>query len=187
MKKLFGIAGMALIAGMTAGAAQAQGYYVEAHVGMSPESELDWGGSTYDTDSGRMYGVAVGRSLWEHWDGEVEFSHRKTEYTGYGVNNTNTNSLSINLTRNFDLGGAITPYVGGGIGIGEVTYENPSYERSDTVGVYQVIAGARYAFAGNWGVFGEYRYQDTLSTPEDSGLEWEDNGHVFNIGLRYGF
>jgi OmpA-OmpF porin, OOP family len=183
MKKLLGIASAAaLLAGLPFSAAQAD-TYVEGSAGITTQDELDWGGFAYDMDDGYNVGFAIGRSMWTNWDVEAEFSYDEMEYACCNPNNTHEYRLMGNATYNFSVGG-FTPYVGGGVGAAFVTYENSASESEATVAAYQLIGGVRVPLGDTWSLFGEYRYQGTLEDPEDTGLEWEHNGHNWAFGAR---
>lgn len=181
MKKLAWAAGAAaLFAGMAAAPAQAQNWYVEGSAGITTQDSLDWGGGSYDMDNGWNAAVSVGTSMWSNWDLEGELSYDRMEYSCCNPNNTHEYRLMANLTRNFAMGG-FTPYVGAGLGLARVTYEPSNLQ--DTVAAYQLIGGLRVPLGSNWGIYGEYRYQNTFSDPKD-GLEWEHHGNNFAFGVR---
>lgn len=135
-------------------------------------------------DQGWNAAISAGTTMWSNWDVEAEFSYDKMEYSCCNPNNTHEYRVMLNATRNFDMGGPITPYIGAGIGGAWVTYENSSSESNGTVAAYQLIAGARWALGDQWSLFGEYRYQANFSDPEDSGLEWEHQGNNLALGVR---
>lgn len=170
------------LAGLSAAPAHAQNWYVEGSAGVTDAGNLDWGGSSYSTDTGWNAAVAVGSSVWSNWDLEGELSYDRVEYSCCNPNNTHEYRLMANLTRNFNAG-AFTPYVGAGVGVAQVTYDPSSL--SDTVGAYQIIGGVRVPMGASWSIYGEYRYQNTFSDPKDSGLEWEHHGNNFAFGVRW--
>lgn len=172
----------ALMAGLPFNAAQAD-VYLEGSAGVTTQDQLEWGGGDYDMDNGWNAAVAVGTSVWGHWDAEAEFSYDEMEYSCCNPNNTHEYRLMGNLTYNFAVGG-LTPYLGAGVGAAWVTYEAGSFEAEGTVAAYQLIGGVRVPLGDAWSLFGEYRYQDTLEDPEDDGLEWEHSGHNFAFGAR---
>lgn len=184
MKKLLGIASLAaLMAGAAFAPAQAQ-MYVEGSAGLTTQDSLGWNGSDYDMDDGWNAAVSVGASMWTNWDVEAEFSYDEMEYSCCNPNNTHEYRLMANATRNFSLGG-FTPYVGGGLGLAWVTYENSSYEsQSDAQAAYQLIGGVRVPLGDRFSIFGEYRYQDLFENASGDGDEWEHNGHNWAFGAR---
>ena len=185
MKKLVATVGAAaLMAGLSVAPAHAHNWYVEGSLGLTTQSKLDWGSSSYKMDNGWDGAVSVGTGLGPDWDLAAQFSYDRMTYSCCSPNNTHEYRLMANLTRNFNVGG-FTPYVGAGLGFADVTYHNTSYNRSDTVGAYQIIAGLRAPIAPNWSVFGEYRYQNTFSDPKSKGLDWQDHSNNFALGVRW--
>lgn len=184
MKKLLGIAGLAAaVAGAAIAPAQAQ-IYVEGSAGVTTQDSLSWNGFNYDMDDGWNAAIAVGKTMWTNWDVEAEFSYDKMEYSCCAPNNTHAYRLMANATRNFTLGG-VTPYVGGGLGVAQVTYENVSYDSSgDAQLAYQFIGGVRVPIGSQWSLFGEYRYQGLFEDASGDGTEWEHNGHNLALGAR---
>ncbi|MGQ0534383.1 MAG: outer membrane protein [Caulobacteraceae bacterium] len=185
MKKLFGIASMAaLLVGLSFGSAKAEGLYIEGSAGITTQDELEWGGGTFEMDSGWNASIAVGKNMWTNWDVEAEFSYDEMEYSCCNPNNTHESRLMANATYNFTVGG-LTPYVGGGVGAAWVTYETGGgFEADATVAAYQLIGGVRVPIGETWSLYGEYRYQDLFEDAEDGGLEWEHSGHNFAFGAR---
>ncbi len=184
MKKLAGIVSLAVA---VAGAAFAPVYaqtYIEGSAGVTTQDSLGWNGSEYDMDDGWNVAASVGKTMWTNWDVEAEFSYDEMEYSCCNPNNTHEYRLMANATRNFTLGG-VTPYVGGGLGLAWVTYENVSYEyEGDAQAAYQLIGGVRVPLGDRWSLFGEYRYQGLFEDASGDGGEWEHNGHNFAFGAR---
>ncbi len=184
MKKLIGIVGLAAAtAGLAFAPAQAQ-TYVEGSAGVTTQDSLDWNGTSYDMDDGWNAAVSVGKTLWTNWDVEAEFSYDEMEYSCCNPNNTHEYRLMANATRNFSVGG-VTPYVGAGLGLAWVTYENVSYEyEGDAQAAYQLIGGVRFPIGDRFSLFGEYRYQGLFEDASGDGGEWDQSGHNFAVGAR---
>lgn len=180
MKKL--LASAAVAAMLASAPAMAEGLYFEGFAGFTFVDELDWGGGTFDMDSGWNAGGALGGAVWGNWDGEVEISYDRMDYSCCSPNNTHEWRFMGNLLYNIQTEGSLDPYLGGGLGFASVTYD-PS-DLTDTVFAYQLIAGLRVAVSERWSLFGEYRWHDTFSDPEDSGLEWEHSGSDVSFGAR---
>lgn len=89
-----------------------------------------------------------------------------------------------NLTRNFNVGG-FEPYAGGGLALAWVSYAYLGYSTTDTVAAYQIIACARVPLGSSWSVYGEYRYQNLFTDAKSSGIDWEQHGNNFQLGVRY--
>lgn len=183
MKKLIGAVSVAaLVLGVTTTSANAQ-HYVEGSIGAVTQDSLDWEGTSYDMDSGWSGAVAVGTTMWTHWDVEAELSYDKMDYSCCS-SHTKETRLMLNATRNFDVGG-FTPYIGAGVGAAWVTYGYSGYHADATEAAYQLIGGVRVPLGDNWSIFGEYRYQNLFSDARADGIDWEHSGHNFLFGARY--
>jgi opacity protein-like surface antigen len=185
MRKLLSAAGLAALAfGLSGGAAQAQDFYLEGSVGATFAGELEWNGDDYETDTGWNAAVAAGMGFGGNWEGEVELSYDRVEYSCCTPNNTREYRLMANVLYNIDAGG-VTPYFGGGLGVAWVTYEaSGAYEDDATVAAYQLIGGVRVPLGDNFSLFGEYRWQDTFENAEGDIDNWEHSGHNLAVGAR---
>jgi outer membrane autotransporter protein len=93
--------------------------------------------------------------------------------------------------------GRFTPYIGGGIGLANVSANEISIagtdvvDDSDTVFAYQVGTGVAYSLTQNFSLTLDYRYfatSDPKLTDEAGGdLEAEVSNHSILAGVRYGF
>ena len=175
-----------LAAGAITGAAQAQ-TYVEGSIGLSAYPDLDWRGLDYEIDQGSAWGLAIGRHFTPTFSAELEFTHNKGEYTCCNPNNVNADAFMVNGYYRFMPGSTFRPYVGGGLGLVTVGYENVApYEREDQVFGWQVIGGGEFAVNPNVSLFGEYRFQSATGA-EDPPTYWDYQSHVFSLGARYTF
>lgn len=167
------------------GAAHAQ-TYVEGMFGLTTYPDLEWGGLDYEVDQGEAWGVAIGHHFTPTLSGELEFTHTNGEYTGYN-NSVTSDAVMVNGYYRFMPGAQFRPYVGGGLGLVTVGYENAApYEREDQVLGWQVIGGGEFALNPNVSLFGEYRFQSATGA-EDPPTTWDYQSHVFSLGARYTF
>lgn len=108
-----------------------------------------------------------------------------------------TSGFQVNAMYDFDLGTALTPFVGVGLGQNnvDVTYA-PSgvgvISDDDSVFAYQFIAGLAYAFSDNVSIVGSARYRDGDDATVRSSLlpanfDIESKSYVVDIGFRYSF
>jgi len=90
---------------------------------------------------------------------------------------------------------AFTPYVSGGIGIANISYNdisspsmdiNSEGDEDDTVFAYQVGAGIGFAATETLTIDLKYRYYGTAD-PEFEGVKAEVGSHNILLGLRYNF
>ncbi|MEM7661380.1 MAG: P44/Msp2 family outer membrane protein [Pseudomonadota bacterium] len=99
----------------------------------------------------------------------------------------------------YDLysGGALTPYVGAGLGIAFVDVDfSPSaveiISENDTAFAYQFMGGLSYAVSQNFDVFTEYKFRGTPDVDVDidlfpGELDVENRQHLISAGLRLKF
>ena len=176
-----------LAAGSLAGTAQAQ-TYVEGMFGLTSYPDLEWGGTDYEVDQGSAWGLAVGHHFTPTFSAELEFTHTKGEYTGFGGNNVTADAFMANGYYRFMPGSSFRPYVGAGLGTVNVGYENiaGAYEREDQVLGWQVIGGGEFAINPDVSLFGEYRFQSATGA-EDAPTTWDYQSHIFSAGARYTF
>lgn len=119
------------------------------------------------------------------------------EVVADGRGSVDTTFLMANLYYDFAQYGALTPYVGGGLGVGFVNVDySPSgvgiVDDNDTVLAYQLVAGASYAFNDNTALFAQYRYRATEDVETDvdlfpASLDVENRASVIEAGLRFNF
>lgn len=110
-------------------------------------------------------------------------------------------TLMANLYYDMEMGGAVTPYIGGGIGLARLAVEARSadgrllVDDEDMVPAWKLGGGLGYrlAEAGGWPVIIslDYRYWatgDPTFTGSLTGADFdtEQSGHLIGIGLRFG-
>jgi opacity protein-like surface antigen len=106
-------------------------------------------------------------------------------------------AVYANAYYDFDLGYAVKPYIGAGVGVSNVEVEyNPSgvgvTKDSSVKLAGQLKAGATYQVTNQWEVFGEYTYRTTEDVKVDldlvpGNLRVENEQQMVGIGLRYRF
>ncbi|MFT3809205.1 MAG: porin family protein [Micropepsaceae bacterium] len=177
------VSALALSAALT-GAASAEGMYVEVFGGADFAPDLEWNNSDYEMDTGYSYGAALGWNLTPNWSVEGEIAYHEADYACC-TSNASLLNLSVNGYYTFNPEGQFKPYVGAGIGYGELAYESGG-QIDDWVFTYQVMAGARVAVASNTELVAEYRYVGSANA-DTSFTEWEYRAHVLSAGLRFNF
>ncbi|MEO1344494.1 MAG: opacity family porin [Pseudomonadota bacterium] len=143
--------------------------------------------------------------------GEVELSFGENDidalnFTGNGpgfeVNvggDVSATFLLVNGFIDFDTGSKLTPYLGGGIGVGFVDIDliyGPGVviTGNDEVFAAQLIAGVSYEVGANTSIFGDVRYiqaydvQGTRVSPGGAALVSDDLSRTaLNVGVRFDF
>ncbi len=165
-------------------AAAAEGMYLEVFGGADFPPDLEWNNFDYEMDTGYSYGAALGWNLTPNWSVEGEIAYHQADYACC-TSNASLLNLSVNGYYTFETAGTIKPYLGVGIGYGELAYESGS-QIEDWVFTYQVMAGVRAAVTGSTELVAEYRYVGA-DNAQASGTDWEYQAHVLSAGLRFNF
>lgn len=107
------------------------------------------------------------------------------------------NSLMINALYDVDTGGRLTPFLGGGLGLGRANYENitpggvPLVDDGDAVFALQGIAGVATALTPSLELTASYRYlwstRSDLVAAAGNAIEPRYRTHSFLVGLVYRF
>ena len=172
-------------------------------VDVNPDFTAKWEGRSFEAPI--YYGLRATRWQSETFGWGAEFTHSKVYSdketqieSGFDTLELTdgVNILTVNAYRRWpNQMGALTPYVGAGVGIAiphvEVSSDGGStFGYQMTGGALRLTAGAKYAINTTWGVFGEY--QNTVSFHKmdlDNGgsLETQLVTNALNIGVSYSF
>ena len=160
------------------GAAMANSTYVGIHGMWTDLKDVDFqvapGSIDSQFDSGMGFGVTLGRS-YDQFRAEVEYSSRKNDIKSHALNGGATldgskgeaksDAFMLNGYYDFATSGAFIPYLGAGIGMAKVKFDDLGVSAipnvlndSESQFAYQFMAGGEYRFAESWGLFAEYRY-----------------------------
>ena len=114
-----------------------------------------------------------------------------------GEGDLSTFFVMANAIYDVETGGPITPYIGGGIGVGFVNVEYaPSattiIDDNATTFAYQAMAGIAYEMSPQTTVFAGYRYRATLDAEVDASLfsasfDVENRSSIVEAGIRWSF
>ena len=214
--KLATLAAAAVIA--AAGPAQAEGFYLGAFGGLNFLDEADGtanlGGPTditveVESDLGWVAGAAAGYAFDFGLRAEAELAYRRNALDRATIPPVSvdlegdTTALSImgNLWFDIPLDGAIRPFIGGGLGMAQVSLNDVEVgplgggtfvDDSDMVFAYQLGGGVAFRIAPGLDLTAEYRYFGTENpdfelevAPIDA--EYEYSSHSVLFGFRYMF
>ncbi|WP_420585782.1 outer membrane protein [Ruegeria sp.] len=220
-------AALTLSASALAAQSLTDGLYIQGFAGYSQFQDSDFSGTISgsnqsvdtDFDGGFGLGVAIGTEI-PQWSNdtigtriELELSFRDGDvdgvnFTGNGPaaegnisGDVTQTSLFANVLVDFKQAGALTPYVGLGIG---ATYSDLDFaygpgvelDDSDTTFAAQIIAGVAYDLNDNTALTLDTRYTRAFDVSSDrlspSGaltgtVEDDIDAFSVNVGLRYGF
>jgi outer membrane protein OmpA-like peptidoglycan-associated protein len=183
-----------------------EGPYLGLGVGVNLQNNETYSGAGHFDGVNYTQGVAVAGSLgYKYGNGlraEVEIAYRDNGVTsafgGTGTGDVSAWSGFINGLYDFDTGGAITPYLGAGIGIvhvdrGGAGNQHVSLSGNSTDAGAQAIAGVSFAINYNLKLDLSYRYLTTFSdasftlTPAGTSVSSDYESHTLLAGLRWEF
>lgn len=183
------------------------GFYVSVFAGASISDDVDITTQfgvpytlSFDSDTGYVLGVAAGVNIMPNLRGEIEYSYSKSNVnkltisqgaasTSFaGVGELETQFILANLWYDFDIGGPVTPYVGGGIGWGEVT-DFSVVPGNDFDGfAWQLGAGAKYDLTDQLSLDVSYRFKQIVDVNFAALTGDEDvNSHNIQAAITYKF
>ncbi len=186
MKKL--LATVAIAAGLAVAARAETPMYFQLSGGATLSPDLEWDFSDYEMDTGYSVGAALGWNLSSGFALEGEVAYYNSGYSCCDSDSSLLN-LSVNGIYTFGESDKIRPYVGAGIGYGQIKYDGSAIGEGtaeDWVFTYQLMAGLRAPVAANTELVAEYRYVGA-DHGQDGTLDWEYRAHVLSAGLRFNF
>lgn len=187
-----------------------QGLYVKGAgaVNVMRDHDFNTASGQIDTDMDTGYGIsgAVGYDYGQV-RAEVEMAYRQNDVSSHTLAGTgalanpggDVSSLAVmvNGYYDFDTQSPLTPYVGAGIGVANVDFQDyasgatNAMSGDDTTFAYQAIAGLEYEFVDHLSALVEYRYFATSDIDVDSTLggnlstDTSYGNHSFLLGLKY--
>lgn len=192
-----------------AAAAPASGQYISVSGGLVGKTDYDFGfaggyKAKADVDSGAQGAIAWGSSVGNGWRAEIALGYRSqngdTVVTQNGTKLGSTDgkvqalSIDINGYYDFPVAGPAKPYVGAGIGVAQVKFNDDLIDDKGDALTLQGIAGVSFAVSPTIALFAEGRYQYTgsikIKTSSPSG---EQNSHLSMsgpaalVGARFAF
>lgn len=185
--------------------------YVKGNVGifMFEDSSISANNGVLDVEVGDLtastgFGLsaAVGRGFDSGFDIELEYGYKHANFEDFKLNedivdgieieidgSVNIKTLMVNGIYNFKNISFLTPYVGAGIGIGWVSFEDEE-KFSDTKLAYQVLAGVETGITERLSFLVGYKYLGTGDFMEEEGeidVLASIDSHNIEFGLKYSF
>lgn len=182
-----------LVAGATALVlslpASAQNYGEIYGGGVFDRSE-NYGGTSFDLDSGTAFGFGVySTAIVPGTEVGLDFMRTDSDYTGFA---TSLESVSAMLVARWStqLAPGTTGYVGAGLGAINVEYDGgasfPAFSGDDTVGGGQISLGIRYA-VGAGQIFTELKHQEAFDDASIQGVDVGYSSTSLIAGFRFSF
>ena len=186
--------------------AQSSGLYLGLAGGALLPLDSDISGTgvstTADLDAGWTGVGIIGYRFANGVRGEFELGYRTADVGSITGVSSGTGEISVgsamgNATYSFRSESPFTPYLGLGIGLASVEFDNVQpvggsvLNDSDAVFAYQGIVGLGYRLSERVQLFTDYRYFATvdagLSTRANRSVEGEYADHTLLVGLRFSF
>lgn len=202
-----------------------EGFYGAIGAGLNylqPDQDVESRGyaPAFDSEADYNNGIGVYTALGYDWGnkyrGELEFGYRQNDarhYAGDGMGfagwpvldgDLTAYSVMFNLIRDFDTGGAFTPYLG--LGVGGASFNNQVSGADAGFGAlviddsnkrlaYQAIAGIAFKLSEGLNLDLSYRYFAAAGTPKFDGtidgspvtIRHDYDTHSLFAGLRWNF
>ena len=185
------------------------GQYISVSGGLIGKTDYDFsyaGGfkAKSDVDSGAQGAIAWGMSLDSNWRTEIALGYRSQKNdtvvtqgsTTLGTTDGKVKTLSVDINGYYDfpVAGPVKPYLGAGIGVAQVSFNDDLIDDKGDALTLQGMAGASFAVSPTVSLFAEGRYQYTgsikIKTTSPSG---EQNSHLNMtgagalVGARFAF
>lgn len=125
-------------------------------------------------------GVGIGYQWTSLLRTDVTFDYAG-EYDLDGVDDVEAYMIMGNVYGDFDFGSWVTPYIGFGVGYGEVEFDNNVNQDDDEGVAFATYAGLAFGLGGNTDLDLGYSYR----TIDIDGPDFED--HAFRAGVRFKF
>ena len=173
------------------------GAYVSVFAGgvFPSKTAWDYGGAIYalNQKNGFTVGAAAGTQLAPGLRGEAEFSHVRTKLKSVEFDNggpdpasgtLNQNYLLLNVWKDFSFG-MLQPYIGGGIGVGLLDFDNGVADDRDLSGKRGIGIAGQFGFGARVPVSDAlmidmgYRFKAVV----DGYMEGDDNDFDYNYDI----
>ena len=174
--------------------------YASFNVGVAMLQDADLTDTTtpgirygYEYDPGYFVGVAVGNHVDKiRFEAEIGYQKNKVDsISAYGLSASPTDDQEIRLTTllfnlyyDFKNGSRFTPYVCGGLGLGNAKLDGAS--KSDSVAEYQVGAGMAFQINENIALDLKGRYLGTTDVEFDTySLDFSTINAIFDVRIYF--
>lgn len=206
MRKLAGalLAGTLIGVAVPAVAAETNGWYVGAQVGLNRLEDADASGAAFapvtaefDNGYGLLGQVGYGFGAFR-LEGELGWRTNGVDSVGGagGSGDLDAATLMANVYYDIQTGSPLTPYLGVGLGAARLSADKitaggvPLVDDSDTVFAYQGILGASYELDRNLLLKADYRYlrtEDPDFTAAGTNVKSEYASHSIMVGFTWRF
>jgi OOP family OmpA-OmpF porin len=184
-KLLQTLAVAALICGLTAApAAATEGWYGRADAGYSVDGNVEAFDFEFDLEDDWMADVALGYAFQNGFRTDAELSWRNNEVDLFDED-AEVLAGMFNVFYDFNRGGRFQPYIGAGVGYGQLDFD----DLDDSGLAYQAMAGVGIAVSERATIDVGYRYfvMDDLELDLDGPTDVSYEHQAVTVGLRWQF
>jgi len=199
MKVRLASAAVAIVAFAYASGAQAQdasgygppppGWYVRGEAGGSFSQRVG-GDPTLHGENGWTVGGAVGKRFGNGFRTEGELLYSEADGKDGQTGRMKTLAGLLNAYYDFTTATKFRPFVGAGLGVGQVQLDGGLHHGDSTGFAYQLTAGVAYPIDDRWSAQVAYRYfgvNDVKIGPDASPLHGDYHDQAVTLGLAYAF
>ncbi len=163
-------------------------WYVRGDVGGAYQDEIN-SSSKVKAKSGWTVDAAVGRQIDSHFraEGELIYSDDKAKV---GAGRVKVLAGLANGYYDFDTGTKLKPYIGAGVGIGQVKLDGGAVHDDDTGFAYQLLTGVAYPINDRLSAQVGYRYlgvNDVKIGSRVDAVRGDYHDQAVTLGLTYKF
>jgi OmpA-OmpF porin, OOP family len=188
---------------LMAAPASADGLYLGLAGGAGWTSDADIDGSGIDTsadfETGPVLGMSLGYGFGDDIRGEMELAGRWSDASSIGGTSASGDvtalSAMVNGFFDFQMDGALTPYIGAGVGGAQVTADDvspvgsTSIDDKDAVLAYQAMLGVAYSLSDAMSLTADYRYFGTndlgYTATDGTSVSHEYTNQSIMLGIRF--
>ena len=164
-------------------------WYVRADAGVALQDEIN-ATPKVKGKTGWTVDVAAGRSLASNVRAEAELLYSQDDQKPSGNGRINVLAGLANGYYDFDTGTKLRPYVGAGMGIGQVKLDGGPVHDDDTGFAYQLLTGVAYPVTDKLSAQLGYRYlgvNDLKIGTAAQSLRGDYHDQAITAGLTYKF
>ncbi|WP_165837139.1 outer membrane protein [Phenylobacterium hankyongense] len=173
----------------SAAAAQDANWYVRGDIGGNFNSRID-GSPSVKGDNGWALSGAVGREVMDGVRVEEEITYLQSDGKNGSSGKLETTAGLVNAYYDFNRQGAWRPFVGAGLGVGQVKIDGGPNSGDDTGFAYQFKVGLAHPINDRLTAEVAYRYLGVTGVrlgAAPGGIHGDYTDQAATVGLRYKF
>jgi opacity protein-like surface antigen len=166
-------------------------WYVRADAGAALQDELNTTPKV-NGKTGWTADIAAGRSLSSNFRAEAELLYAQDDQKHSDSGRIKVLAGLANGYYDFDTGTKLKPFVGAGVGIGQVKLDGGAIRDDDTGLAYQLLTGVAYPITDKLSAQVGYRYLGVNDVRIGSGAQgirgdYHDQAITFGVTYKFGY